>query len=59
MRTYRVFFLDEGAHVVKPPIDIECANDHEASKKAQQLVDGHDTELWQDDRLIGRFPHKK
>ena len=42
---------------MKPPIDIECANDHEASKKAQQLVDGHDTELWEDDRLIGRFTH--
>ena len=59
MRTYRVLFLDQVAHIVKPPIDIECTNDREASQKAEKLVDGHDTELWEDDRLIGLFHPKK
>lgn len=33
-------------------IVIECADDTEATKQAEQLVDGHDVELWQRDRKI-------
>ena len=59
MRSYRVYFITRGAPVRKPPIDIQCTNDFEASKKPQQLVDGHDTELWEDDRWIGSFSYEK
>jgi hypothetical protein len=37
---------------------LECANDDAAKKEAEQLVDGHDVELWQRDRKIARFERK-
>jgi hypothetical protein len=58
MRTYRAYFLDDGAHILRPPEIIECANDHDASRQAKKLVNGCDVELWEDARLVGRFTHK-
>jgi hypothetical protein len=34
-----------------------ATDDGEAIKLANQLVDGHDVELWQLDRKIRRFKH--
>jgi hypothetical protein len=59
MRNYRVYFLDQGANIVLPPVDFECADNHEARKQTQALVDGRDAELWERDRLIGRFRRGK
>ena len=42
MRTYRAYFLDTEAHVLRPPEIIESTNDHEASQKAKLLVNGCD-----------------
>jgi hypothetical protein len=39
-------------------VPLECADDTEAREKAEQLVNGHDIELWQRDRKIARFEHK-
>jgi hypothetical protein len=36
MRTYRAYFLDYVAKILRPPEIIECANDYAASQKAKQ-----------------------
>jgi hypothetical protein len=36
----------------------ECADDSEAMEQAEQLVDGHDVELWQRARKIATFQHR-
>jgi hypothetical protein len=35
-----------------------CVDDAEAKTQAEQLVDGHDVELWQRARKIKRFKRK-
>jgi hypothetical protein len=35
--------------------DIECADDQEAIKEAQQIVNGRDVELWELGRFISRL----
>ena len=35
--------------------DIECADDQEATQKAQQTMDGRDVELWEQGRFIVRL----
>jgi hypothetical protein len=37
---------------------LECANDIEAKKRAEELAVAHDVELWRDDRRIARYNHK-
>jgi len=34
-----------------------CANDTEATEKAQRLVDDHDIELWSGERFVIRLAH--
>ena len=36
-----------------------CRDDTEAIAKAKRLVDGHDVELWNGDRLVTRLSHEK
>jgi hypothetical protein len=36
---------------------VECVDDQAAIQKAQQVVNGHDVELWERDRSIVRFSH--
>jgi hypothetical protein len=38
-------------------VELVCADDAEAMEQAKQLVDGHDIELWQLDRMVAKF-HK-
>jgi len=35
--------------------ELVCPNDESAKEYARQLVDGHDVELWQGERLIQTF----
>ena len=58
MRTYRIYFLDYGAHISAPPIVIECADDDDAIKQAKQYIDGKDIELWRGDFRVAKFPKK-
>jgi hypothetical protein len=37
---------------------IDCDNDEEAKRLAEQLVDGHAIELWQEARMVARFEPK-
>ena len=38
-------------------VDLRCVDEEEAIELAKQLVDGHDVELWQLDRLIRSVKH--
>jgi hypothetical protein len=57
MPEYRIYFIDRANHISRPPEIVECADDQEAVKKAEQFVDGQDVELWQRGRFIMRFAH--
>ena len=39
--------------------DIPAPDDREAAKKARQLLDRQDIELWNGERLIARFDHDR
>jgi hypothetical protein len=58
MPLYRVYFVDNTGHVSGPPEVIDEDTNESACEKARQLVDGHDVELWLEDRLVMRFSHK-
>jgi hypothetical protein len=38
--------------------ELDCADDAEAIAQAEQLVDGHDIELWEQGRFLKRFARK-
>ena len=57
MPDYRAYMIGTDGHF-HSAVHLDCADDAEAKKKAEQLVDGHDVELWQRDRKIVRFDHK-
>lgn len=59
VRHYRIYFLDSGGHVSRPPVVNECDSDQEASEKARQYIDGHDIEVWRGEYLVAQFPHTK
>jgi hypothetical protein len=40
-------------------VRLECIGDAETMKEAEQLVDGHDVELWQGARKVAAFQHKQ
>jgi len=54
MGDYRAYFLGKDGHIVDR-VDLVCLDDEEAKAHAQQLVDGHDVELWQLHRKIEKF----
>jgi hypothetical protein len=35
-----------------------CADDNEATERARRLVNGHDVELWNGERLVSTLKHK-
>jgi hypothetical protein len=41
MPDYRVYIIDSAGHF-SSTVRLECADDNEAMKRAEQLVDGHD-----------------
>jgi hypothetical protein len=57
MPEYRVYVVGRDGHFQRS-MPLECADDDVAKKEAEQLVDGHDVELWQRDRKIARFERK-
>ncbi len=54
MLEYRAYILDRDGHIqnFEP---LSCADDAAALAAAEQLVDGHDVELWQADRMVARL----
>jgi hypothetical protein len=57
MPDYRAYLIGSDGHFAEA-IPLECADDDEAKKQAEQLVDGHDVELWQRARKIATFDRK-
>lgn len=57
MPEYRAYIVGADGHF-HSSVPIECDDDSEAMKQAEQLVDSHSVELWQRDRKIATFEHK-
>jgi len=55
MFAYRAYSVGKDGHYHDPPRIIECTNDQDAITKAARLADGQAIELWDRQRLIGRF----
>jgi hypothetical protein len=55
---YRVYTVDTAGNSLKA-IDLDCTDDKAAVKSAKQFIDGHDIELWQLDRKVATFQHKR
>jgi hypothetical protein len=49
MAEYRVYTVGIDGHF------ISCADDVEAIKKVERLVDGHDVELWSGERFVAKL----
>ena len=60
MRNYRAYIFGVDGHRYQkvPQFASDHAGDLAAIKAAEQLVDGHDIELWETARLVARFDHK-
>jgi hypothetical protein len=56
MQEYRAYIMGPDGHVHKR-VDLRCSDESEAIERAKQLLDGHDVELWQLDRLIRSVKH--
>jgi hypothetical protein len=53
----RAYIIGADGHFLRA-VELVCPDDHAAKEHAKQLVDEHDIELWQGDRLVERFGHK-
>ena len=54
MHQYRIYTFREDGHFSTVQ-RMECTDEKQAVRKAQQLVEGEDGELWQGEHLIARF----
>jgi hypothetical protein len=54
IHVYRVYIVGDHGHFINA-VEIDCADDAEATAKAQQLVNGHDVQLWQRGRRLGEI----
>jgi hypothetical protein len=57
MSNYRAYLIAPDGHHIKA-VDIECVDDDAAKKRAEQMADGTDVELWEHARRIVRFDSK-
>jgi hypothetical protein len=57
MPEYRVYIVGTDGRF-RDSVVLDCADDDAAKEQAEQLVDGHDVELWQRARKIARFEHQ-
>jgi hypothetical protein len=55
---YRLYGLD-GVNKVASGEWFEAEDDQTAIEVAKTLMDGHDCELWQGRRLVGRIAHTR
>lgn len=59
MKQYRAYRLNEEGRVDGVPKIIACDDDASAIEQAKQLLDSHDIEVWQHDRIVMRLPKHK
>jgi hypothetical protein len=52
---FRLYYIAEGEHFNRPPIEIEANSESDAIDRAKQFIDGQDAELWCGRRLIARL----
>lgn len=57
MPEYRAYIISPDGHF-QSAVPIVCPDDEAAKEQAEQLVDGHDVELWQYTRKVARFERK-
>jgi hypothetical protein len=57
MHTYRAFILDENGQVQKAII-LDSTEDAEAIETGKRLLDGHDIEVWEGERVVAKLFHK-
>ena len=55
---YYAYFIDRDGHI-SSRVAVLCDDDEEAKRQAEQLVDGHAIELWQEARKIATFKPKE
>ena len=56
MPIYRAYPVSKDHHVAAAPsVAVPCENKQDGIQKAQQLLDGHDIELWDGPRFIVRL----
>ena len=55
MPYYRAYTLTDDDHILDAPKVITCDSDQEAVQTAEQLINGHDVELWNGARLVTRI----
>jgi hypothetical protein len=51
---YSAYIIGDDGHITGR-IDLLCADEADAYRRAEQLVDGHTVELWRHDRLLATF----
>jgi hypothetical protein len=57
MSHYRAYLIATAGHHIEA-VDFDCVNDDAAKKRAEQLIDGRDVELWEHARRIAKFDSK-
>jgi hypothetical protein len=58
MPDYRAYIIGPDGHFYDS-VDLDCADDDEALKRAGELVSEYGVELWQRPRKIARFGKKE
>jgi hypothetical protein len=54
MPYYRAYIVDRDGHFIDT-VNLSCANDAAAIESGKQFVDGHDVEVWQEDRMVTKL----
>jgi hypothetical protein len=57
MAEYRAYVIGDDGHFLSFRAFV-CDADTDATVWAEQLIDGHDLELWSGDRFVTRLNHK-
>jgi hypothetical protein len=57
MSHYRAYLIARNGHHIKA-VDLECVDDNAAKKRAEQMADGTNVELWEHARRIAKFDSK-
>jgi hypothetical protein len=55
MPDYQVYVVDDAGRILAAPEVVTCDDDQRALRKAKSLANGHDLEVWQGARIVGRI----
>jgi hypothetical protein len=57
MSHYKAYLIARDGHHIKA-VDLECVDDDAAKKRAEQLTDYDNVELWEHARTVAKFGSK-